>query len=413
MGSKKIRTDGWADKASHIAEKRKADGRVAYHGIYALHGMEFRFHITEQRTGPYVMRGAVSPIDPMTGKTIDIGAKEKAKYFETHPDKRDKRCQETLIGRDIYCQSTDIKMIKAVISEGAQKIYRDYGARLHRVHGEVARPHTVKPIIAVTKHGDRFMELRHKNLAPSSYREYKSELLSIASSLPPKAMCKISMADVEKTFQETSASIRKRKLLLEFWGYCLDAGICIGKNPVPPLKKKVKSAKAAMREVKRKDRLTLGESDDFHEALMSDPNGPGCGAVLMLDGGYSGKLAASFRWRDIIWSEVRDYVRVRYSRPDLAGATHNFTAPIFPAGALVLRDRYENLVELYGKEMVDAMPIASQMSDPSKPCGADALKQHARLMLLKKTITYKDIHDLCKLFFISLQHMKDYIKHII
>lgn len=397
MSPKKTETkkiDGWADKQSYLTERRREDGRMSCHGVYVLHGMSFKFHITEQRTGAYVMRGAVSPIDPMTGKSVDIGAREKAKYFDVHPEKREIRCPEVLISHALYTNTTNIEEIKATVAEAVQRLYHDYGARLHHVYGVVARPNTILPIIASTKHVDQFLSTRHKNLGESSYRNYKGDIINIASSLPAKAMCEISMKEVEKTLRRTNASVRKQKLLFEFWGYCIDKGICVGKNPVPIVEKKRKSPEALMRAVKRKDRLNPVENDKFHEMLMLDLTGPACGTALMLDGGYAGEIAADFRWGDLIFGDPQEYVCVSYNRPDLAGATHNYTAPIFPSGALVLRARYERLVEQYGKEQVAEMPVASQITNPKVPCGAAVLKQHARLLLLKKLFSYEDVHVL-------------------
>ena len=386
--------DGWESTSSYLIEKLKKDGRISFYGAYLSNGILFKFHITEQRTGPYVMRGFASPIDPMTGKPVDIGAREKAKYFKSHPEKQGMRCPEVLISRNLYCQSKDRQDVKNVVEKAVQQLYRDYGARLYHVYGVVARPNTILPVIAAAKHVDHFLALRHKNLGAKSFRNYKADIMTITSILPGKPMCEINTKDIQKVFTNAGSSNRKKKLLFEFWEYCVDAGICASQNPVPAVEKKRKSPEALMRGIKRKDRLNLGENDCFHECLAQNPTGPACGVVLMLDGGYSGDIAATFCWADLIFGSSKDCVFVRYSRSDLAGATHNYTAPIFPAGALVLRARYEHLVETYGKEQVDSMPVASQITDPQSPCGAAALKQHARLLLLKEVLTYNDIHEL-------------------
>lgn len=89
-------------------------------------------------------------------------------------------------------------------------------------------------------------------------------------------------------------------------------------------------------------------------------------------------------------------IRIKHSRPNLVGATHDFTAPIFPAGALLLRKRYLSLVEKYDEETLKKMPIVSQRSNPKKAMTPDALVAHTTMRLHSIGLSYASLQALGK-----------------
>ena len=107
------------------------------------------------------------------------------------------------------------------------------------------------------------------------------------------------------------------------------------------------------------------------------------------------KDACGLNWSDVIWSDTDpDYVRVKNFRNDLAGATHDYTMPLFPAGALILRTRYLELHTTHSNKDLDNMPIVSKIKSPDASMGSDALIQHATSMLLSIGMTYAQLDAL-------------------
>ena len=172
-----------------------------------------------------------------------------------------------------------------------------------------------------------------------------------------------------------------RELMHHFWQFCLDNRYCVGNDPFPPETVKQKSPEKLLAKALRPVRLSPEEEDKLYGIVINTPSGPDCGIALQLWGGYAATLACEFCWGDIVWSEDKDYVRIRYYRPDLAGATHDDTCPLFVCGARVLQARRDQLLDTYTQDQINAMPIVSTVRDPYKPLGADALTQHATMLL--------------------------------
>lgn len=101
--------------------------------------------------------------------------------------------------------------------------------------------------------------------------------------------------------------------------------------------------------------------DKLYEYLLNgEISGDVCGIALMLWGGFSAKLACGFVWGDILFDcDEPDFVRMIYHQDDKAGATHDFTRPLFPQAARILLRRYRELTIKYTPETLLKCPAVS------------------------------------------------------
>ena len=397
--------DPWIHSQSFIDTKINEDGKLTAYGVLMHHGAEFRFAVTQQSTGGAAIRGSVSAISPADGHVLQVAGKEKAEILARLEKERPeylekmagKRIRELNITASISLNSLDIKEIKDAVARSALKLYSEHASRIHRVQGEIARPETITPSVAAHKSVDEYMKKAHPYLSEKKFTAYRSSIRKMCAELPHIAMAEYKQSIIRNYFKEKKASKSNQELLRKFWAYCLDAKVCKGSLPFPPIHKRpVDADKATFRAI-RPDTLSLEEQDALYNLIMDDLNGPDCGCALQLWGGYSARVACTFVWGDVIWGEDHDdYVRVKYFLPDLTGATHDYTAPLFPAGALVLRKRYNTLSERYTKEALAKMPIVSTVRDPAKGIKADVLVQHATMRLHSSGVTYAMLSSLRK-----------------
>lgn len=393
--SKKRADDGWDAKGSYIEVKNKADGRVAYQGIFAYHGVQFRFHLTQQNSGEYLMRGEVHVVDPQKGGVLTRSSRDRMRWFkERGIEDAGQRVEALLVKKSLYGKSKERQDVKRLIEAGVLSLYEEHAAWIHRVAGDAAQADTIIPVVAANRYGEKFFDVRHPGIKESSLEAYKKRLSDLCAKLPAKAMRKFSMTEVQRLFDKEKTPLQYRKHLHEFWQYCIDTGVCDGANPVPVTKRRGKSATALMNDAGKPDKLTDKQQERLDDLLLKDPNGSACGISLMRYGGFSAKQAVEFCWSDVIWHDDPDYVRIKFFRDDIAGATHDYTAPIFPVGALVLRARYIELMWTYSQEELLEMPIASQVKDPKKKMNPNELIQNGRLMLLNVGYTYATLKEL-------------------
>lgn len=287
----------------------------------------------------------------------------------------------------------DIEEVKKGIVCAAAKLYQKEVALIIRAYGSVVTPATITPLLAVAKYANAYLKAKHKRKPDSTISTYRSSLSSIATQLPGKPMCDISTKEVIGAFKACNASKQSKKRFFAFWEFCIDGSYCIGTNPVPIPDTNRRTA-SAMKKAMCADSMSPKQQDTFDELLLSSSCGLHCGIALMRHGGFSAKIATEFKWGDVIWGDDLDYVRIQYFREGIVGATHNYTAPLFPVGALILRKRYEQLKKDFSEKQLSKMPIVSNASNPKKELTSAVLLQHTKPLLRKVGFTDADFKNI-------------------
>lgn len=398
--------DPWQNPQSYIKSEYDQSGKLIVFGQLIYHGTEFRFRLTQQHTGGAVMRGSVSVLDPDGYHIMQVSGSKKAEVIEhieqTRPEyfkqMIGKRMPELNMSTNVYCNSLEIAVVKERVSKAVLRLYTKHAVQIHRAYGEIARPETITPCLAAHKYVDKYMEKTHAKLTEKSYNAYRQAILLMCMELPYVPMSTFKVSMVQSYFETKAVSQHKRDLLRRFWEYCQQSKIYIGPFPFQTKQKKKLSPSKAIRNAIRPDDLSIAEQDRLFDLINSSPTGGDTGLALQLWGGYSAKQACTIMWGDIIWTEGHsDYVRVRYFIHDLVGATHNFTSPLFPAGALILRNRFIKLSEKYTNQQLSRMPIVSQEKDPTKAMSAAALVQYTTMRLHSIGLSYeamKALHNI-------------------
>jgi len=403
-----IEYDGWNSPKSTITIEEDENGFKHFSGVYYLFEISFKFSIIQQKNSRYLARGYISPISPETGHIWQIPTKKQnatiRKLEAKDPDfllkNAGKRITQFNIHREISMHSISEDDVKCKIKEHALKIYEEYGSYFRRIQGKIARPDTIDPFIAVSHYADDYLNINHPNISPNTHDKYKNDLLRVSLMLPNIPMKDFDNAIMTKSLKPLLLSKTKIRLLKSFWLYAYQKRIYAGKFPFPPEEKKRKAPEYHIKKKLLPDHLSIKEMDDIFDKIMSNPDGvsgPHCGTALQLWAGYSANQATSFLWKDVIFDENDpSYVRIKYRRDELAGYTHNYTAPIFPAGALILNKRFKALqyhYKLSRSKLMD-MPIVSTVSDPAKALSPNVLTQFSNSLLRSIGLSYEMFHRL-------------------
>lgn len=397
--------DCWEDPRSYLVEDDEKNGKLHIQGSFFLHNTEFRFSMNQQTSGSVVMRGQVSLISPKTGLIMQYGGRKRtlkeSNIKERRPEywknNEGKRITELNITTSVSSNSLIIDDLKIAISNAAARLYLENVNRINQEFGEVSRPDTITPIAAAYRYVDDYIRLNHKSSNKKACEKYRSSILAMYLQLPHIPMSIYQSSTIKSFLKSAKLSKQNEKLFRNFWEYCLQKGVYRGFNPLPPKPPKAFSPDIASRNAKRPDVLSLKEQKKAFELLLSEPNGGDTGFALMLWGGFSAKDSCNFLWKHVIFSPGHDdYVRIKYYRPDLAGATHDYTAPLFPSGGLILLKRYSLLRQKYSEDKLQNMPVVSQISNPNKAMRAEALVQHVTMRLHSIVSTYESLYTLPK-----------------
>ena len=196
-------------------------------------------------------------------------------------------------------------------------------------------------------------------------------------------MTEIRSSHVETSFAKCSASKNTKKRFYEFWQFLLDNGYVLGNNPVAREKKKKPSVNTLQSKSSNPDVLSLEDQDAlYHELIAGTVSGADCGIALAYWGGIGWSDAIT--WKDIYFdTNDASLVVLNIKKDDLAGATHDYSRPIMPFGALILRRRFDGLRLKYTSEDLSNAPVISQKADPLRPLSNDNFTKEATRVLLR------------------------------
>lgn len=385
--------DGWSSSHSYIDQSQNG-GLVSFRGKFMQNGILYDFSLREQRNNAYLLRGSIAVIDPSTGRVLKIIGKRRDDWIAKHPNQSPDTASRALdVRANVLLHSSDIEEVKKGIACAASKLYKKEVGLIIRAYGSVVTPATITPLLAVAKHADAYLKAMHKRKSDSTFSTYRSSLSSIAAQLPGKPMCNINTKEVIDAFKACKASKQSKKRFFAFWAFCIDGSYCIGTNPVPIPNANRRTA-SAMKKAVCADSMSPKQQDKFDELLLSRSCGLHCGIALMRHGGFPANTATGFKWEDVIWGDDLDYVRIQYFREGIVGATHNYTAPLFPTGALILRKRYEELKKGFSEKQLLKMPIVSNASNPKKALNSALLLQYTKPLLRKVGFTDEEFKNI-------------------
>lgn len=413
--SKVTPPNGWGDPRSYLTSSTDKNGLTHIRGNYFYNNCDFKFSLVEQKNNKnYLFRGRISPISAADGQILQLRGKARAEKLEAltknsatdshgisivqksnphessnSPSNLRRRIPELNITSEINVNSKDISSVKDAVSKAALKLYETYGIQMHHIQGKVARPDTITPAVAAFTHVDAYLRTHHKKIKEGkSLNNYRRMIVATCSQFPHIPMCQFTVQMVKRILSEKPFSQQAVRLTSKFWAYCLALRICEGICPFPEERVVKTTPETNQTSLNRRTELSLSEQDNLFDLLHIHHSGGDCGIALQLWGGCSATTAVKLTWEKVIFcSGHPDYVRIKIRHDDRAGATHNYTRPLFPAGALILLARHEELLAQYTPKQLSKMPVVSCVSNPKKAMKSDDLVRYSTKVLRSIGIT--------------------------
>lgn len=267
----------------------------------------------------------------------------------------------------VYSLHDSEKALKEQVINAAQYLLSRFAETLKRREPMPHHPDYVRPLDALNNHATSFFREYHPRTKERTRKDYIANMRRFLASLPAEPMASFTARQIEIKLDEKKPGTRVQKHLHEFWGYCLDHKICSGDNPFPQAKEERQSPRALQNKVGKARSMPLDMQDRLIELLLKSATAYDCIVALMLSG-FELEDAVYMTWRRVLFDEKRDdYTRILFSRPDLAGSTHNFTRALFPGAALVLRKRFTQLCKNQPVEKVlDRLIVGRNLPEKKK-----------------------------------------------
>lgn len=351
--------------------KRKMNGEVTYCSVI------FPFTLNEVSGGNY--RGRMRLLSPRTGEAMII---QKEQHFAKAGGEGKKPVLKSDYRQLNLRAGVSKTEMEAYLVKTAKAIYADNIRFLLQQLRKSVRPDEVDPITLGELYGGEFIQDKYAAGNRTETLESKHQMLrEMLQDLRQKPICKISSKSVNAAIK--SRDYRLRKMLYDFFLYCLERNYCEGpipmEEPILPQVSDTRKQNKAKTITRVPDRVL----ERLEPLLLEDASGADCGIALMASG-FGAKLVCTKLWGDVIWdSKDPLYVRIRLDRPDVSCAIHNYTRPVIPPAAEVLHKRYESLSTRYTDEELAVMPIVSQKTNPGKKMESPALIRESKVALLK------------------------------
>lgn len=369
---------------------------VAFNGKYFLLGaIRCRFSAAAQSDASHHFRGTISIMSPTHPTRVLQASSRQSEQASSRKLK---------LSLELNISTCEKEKILEYIHKRAVELFIANDELILSQYRLPASRDRITPALACVLYADDYLTLRYAEKTFAGQSEEDLEKLNEQKAMEKDALldfyCNldntISMSDYSSThahklqrlFQSYREKLGKKltrarkSLLRSFWQYCLTRDICDGDtNPLEEEPTVSKRSMTAATKADRTDVMSSAVQRNLEEAMSNNPTGEAC-ALALLYSGFSAIDTCRFCWHDIIFDPNRpDFVCVKFIRGDLSGTLHDFTRPIVPASALVLRLRYLALLQTSTSKEVAAMPVASQLKDPSKAISKDYLIQLAKKSL--------------------------------
>lgn len=309
-------------------------------GSFMLYDIRFRFSAYRGGASGYALRGSVRILDPNTGYPL----KQKRKGG------RDCSCSFHIRYEDLPVKSDTIK---AVVMEKAKLLYSRHIEDIRDASRSQSSSTDITLLYLFHVHKKAWMAKCRLIKTGSERSAANAEALlndyflyfegqSVA------AITGKDIEDVRKHFGEQAA--RAERLGSDFWQYC-SAKHRIDRSVPNPFEAAAPAARKAHRKNPNAGRVTsLSGEQEAHlmeiirERFLSNPLY--VGICLIMDGGLTTTGIFELTWDRILFDETDpNLCCIRITGKMSSYATHDFTRPVFPFAAEILRAWRDHLLD--------------------------------------------------------------------
>ena len=337
---------GWNTKGSYFI-RSSSNGKTKIEGVYMLNSIPFKFSMASRESGRYPLRGTIRALD-------SNGKKKKKRGREAQDIINNQGANRKLdIRKDIQCTLASDTIIKECIVSAAERLYFDNNVLMGVQLESLTSPDTITPYIAAQKYAREFVVECHPKLLDDKFEKAVQKIIRDCQRLPAVPMCTLTVKRLKDTMKRVKLGRMAQEELHKFFGFCLDYGVYEGINFIEKPKKKRKTGKEKQIMATRVDELTPELQDAFYRALEMNINGTSA-SVALLASGIDKKEIVELKWKDLTFhKEKKDYVVIHLFRQRKLSATYDYSRPLVPRSAIIMRKYYETQKSKYSGTIED------------------------------------------------------------
>lgn len=389
----KKKIDNWDNPFSSFSTKYSKGKLVHLSGRYEIHSAVFAFSANAQHSGRYPIRGRVTALSS-TGQILKVRGNEKKEILNNIPEhERDDSNRKLNIEKSFYCKSFEEEEIKNRIAKAAEWLYSKHGTLIQMQVEQNARPDIITPNTAAQLWAKRFVALRHNKSTEGAQEKWRKRISNICVQLPSKPMCKFSKKQMKVLCMEKNIGAGAQRELKLFWDFCIENGICSGTNPVDlpqvPKQSGAQLRNKAMRRYEMEPQMT----EELYRLMDSPLTDASIGVALMLSG-FDPKFIVGLKWSDIVFHQEKDFVTVKFFKDLDSNATKNYSRPVLPRVALMLRKHRKAAHKEAGKnDISDLYVVRNRKSKNNLPYKAEYLVNEATRLINNAGVSFRTLSE--------------------
>ncbi len=387
--------NGFDDPKSSYKNTVNENGKHHIEGTYYLNGVGFHFSLNEQEKG-YLLRGRISVRSPADGKVLKmIGGARRAvteHWNQANPDTRmeGKALEKLNIFCELNINAMDEPSIKSRISKSAAKLYAKHESAIRTAQKELGISANRTAAEAVTIYMKDFLKSDYVHVTADTRRAVELAVGRVAAELSAVPMGEVSQAMIKHyaKVHEKSAGADLR-YAQKFWDFCRAQGVYQEENPLAKYmqinagSKSKKSPDESMHKAAEFTCLPTKVQQNINNRIWNSlGDSDFMGLLLVMEAGLPAQDTCSLLWKDVLFHESRGFVSLYLTKDDSAGATHDYTRPIFPFGAEMLTEHRKRLLALYSVEQLQNLPVVTPGCPDKKPVSPKELTAFCRAELL-------------------------------
>jgi len=332
---------GWKCKGSYYY-RSEVDGKTKIEGQYIYYSIPFKFSLASREYGRYTFRGTIRALDS-NGNVLKKQGKEAKDILNKYQNSQDEReaYRKLDVRKDIQCAFNDDNSIMECIVAGAERLYLENRVLMGVQLEALTSPDTITPFLAAQMYGHDFITEYHPKLVSEQFERATQKLIRDCKRLPAIPLCKLSSIKMKESLKRVGMGRLAQMEVYRFFNFCLEYGIYEGTNPVEKPSKKRKTGRAKQIKATRPDELTCELQDALYRKIEENITSSNA-AVAMFASGIDPKDIVVLKWKDLIFhKEIDDYVVIRIWKESKLSATHDYSRPLVPRSAKILRDYYD------------------------------------------------------------------------
>lgn len=328
--------------AEELTIDQDKEGILSLKGIVVVEGISFRVSITRSASGNsnaqhetsspkyrYLYTGTISTLDPATTMVMQSEKKRRAKEekgLEYKP-------------KDIYatakyrCDSAEPQKIAAAILDRIAALIRQDRSQLDQAMMRAMTPDQLSLPFAAEQYAADFLRRAYPNAAPEKNAKYLSQLQRTLSKFPATPIAKLGKRQVNVILNEIHATGEAVRLCFLFVEYLLEMRKCSGSNPFTMPDARKPRGKNALAQQELGDAVFKKLFELLNKKISRMEV-----IIALAASGFSLADIKDMRWDDLeIIPGCKDFIIAHIQREYAAISKHDFSRPIIPDSALLIR----------------------------------------------------------------------------